>query len=343
MFKIKNEISKNPNEKLLIIKKIINLQRQQLGGSIELSGHSIKQLETLNDKLYNQHITNETTVPDNNKLLVELLNKINIDMNESNVDNVKKHLYTLEGLLQQDTLKHSKLYTQNLETLLIEVNMNGLSPKMKENIHRFMNEIIQDPTMADTRQNYIQPDSIMPPLETLKSTSSQVPDPVPVIDSKDTAPSQTNYEYLKDNYLSEIEQQLVNMLLHTIGLKKLNTWDKISEKYKVLYNILIFGDDNSIEDSQTLFRYSYNDIAFVQTLINFNHYGLINWETATKNIKMYVNDLVSVLKGTPMNTSAPETNSNIHILNKHDSEQDSEQDSENESDSEEDIQLYDKK
>ena len=46
MFKINHELSKNPNERLLIIKKIINLKKLE-GGNLEFSNTTQDQLKQM--------------------------------------------------------------------------------------------------------------------------------------------------------------------------------------------------------------------------------------------------------------------------------------------------------
>ena len=362
MFKIKNDISKNPKEKLLIIKKIINLQRQrqrQRGGAIELSSNSKEQLQNLSDKLYGNPLSkpvidysSNIENVDINKEIVNVLNKLQEGIANTDKEKVYVSLEDLYRLLDTNDLEYSEQYKGIIQNVVKDVKEKELSVDLKDKINKLTEDMIQEPALVNEQSYYKKLYMTTTNQDTLQSMSS-----LPTMDKKPTTepilPLEQKDTTVNETYLSDTEQNLVYMLLQLVGFKNLNTWEKISKKYKILYNIIVKGEDDTDDINKSLCKYSYSDIDFVQNIINFNHYGLIDWETATANIKIYINDLLSLVKGehtdTINDTESIEKPLSI-MSNDNDNDNDNENDNENENenendsenDSEEDIEKYDR-
>ena len=340
MFKINNTLFINPIDKLLIIKKIINLRKQQ-GGSIDLSDTSRQQLERLTNTLHNTPVdtsksiensnTENSYTENSNTEIIELLNIINGHLSNSDITELTSSLRKLYMIVNQNVLIYSKKYKDILDKVMKDINDDGLSMDTSRTVQVLMDNIAQDPllvkeqvlyvplrssesdTVLQSRSSQLEPLTQSPPrqpvalpqtprIDTPPVPLSQTPlQPVspPTSPTKEHSPDQMISDEINETYLSQIEKNLVYMLLHTVDIKKLNTWEKISTKYKLLYNLVVFGNNDSVDMNEELFMYSYTDIAFVQNIINFNHFGLIHWDVATKKIKNYINDLYLFLKGTP--------------------------------------------
>ena len=311
MFKINHELSKNPNERLLIIKKIINLNKLQ-GGNLEFSNTTQDQLKQITSNLYD---LNPDTISENDnysKQVIELLNNIHKYIHSTDINKIILYLYKLDVLLDKNILTDSKKYKTTLQEIIgtLENIDKKTSHKeianIKQNLKVLIHKISEAPLLKKNKHLYlpIHEETRTKDFLISKTSTSLKQDNKDSKDSKDSKDDDIHYDSKENNeedieslYLSETEQNLVYMLLNTIGIKNIDTWDVISKKYKVLYNQLILGDANSSDVKHKAFRYSYNDIAFVQNLINFNYFGLIDWEIATLNIKKYINDLFLVLKG----------------------------------------------
>jgi len=359
MFKINHELSKNPQERLLIIKKIINLNKLQ-GGNIDFSNTTHEQLNQLKTNLYtmNSRLINE----DNNygTQVIELLNNINKYIHTSDINKIILYLYKLDALLDKNILTNYKNYKTALKPIidtLEHIDKNTSHKELlniKKKLKLLIDAIVQDPFLKQHQHEYLQIDD-----QITKKYTIDVPDKTEGFllsktstalkqegDSLSTLSIQENKnknkkedeEDIKSLYLSETEQNLIYMLLQTIGIKNIATWDVISKKYKVLYNKIILGDMDSPDIKDNAFMYSYNDIAFVQNIINFNYFGLINWEMATLNMKKYIDDLFLVLKGNKIEEKEiidkKHSEDNDDDVSSRESDYSEEEDSENDSEEE---------
>ena len=316
MFKINHELSKNPMERLLIIKKIINLNNLH-GGNVDFSNTTHDQLDQLTSNLYtmNSRLINDDDTYGTQ--VIELLNNINKYIHTSDINKLILYLYKLVVLLDKNILTKYKNYKTTLKTIIdtLEKNDKKTSDKellnVKQNLKLLMDTIRQDPLLKQHQFEYLPTDDRITKKNTtdvtdknkdflLSKTSAslkQDTDSLSVLSVQENKNKRVDEEDIKSLYLSETERNLIYMLLQAIGIKNIDTWDIISKKYKVLYNKIILGDTDSPDIKDSTFMYSYNDIAFVQNIINFNYFGLINWEMATLNMKKYIDDLFLVLKG----------------------------------------------
>ena len=316
MFKINHELSKNPMERLLIIKKIINLNNLH-GGNVDFSNTTHNQLDQLTSNLYtmNSRLINDDDTYGTQ--VIELLNNINKYIHNSDINKLILYLYKLVVLIDKNILTNYKNYKTTLKTIIdtLEKNDKKTSDKellnVKQNLKLLMDTIRQDPLLKQHQFEYLPTDDRITKKNTtdipdknkaflLSKTSAslkQDTNSLSVLSAQENKNKKEDEEDIKSLYLSETERNLIYMLLQAIGIKNIDTWDIISKKYKVLYNKIILGDTDSPDIKDSSFMYSYNDIAFVQNIINFNYFGLINWEMATLNMKKYIDDLFLVLKG----------------------------------------------
>jgi hypothetical protein len=316
MFKINHELSKNPMERLLIIKKIINLNNLH-GGNVDFSNTTHNQLDQLTSNLYTMNsrlINGDDTY---GTQVIELLNNINKYIHNSDINKLILYLYKLVVLIDKNILTNYKNYKTTLKTIIDTLEQKDKKTSHKEllnvkrNLKLLMDTIREDPFLKQHQYEYLPTDDRITKKNTtdipdknkdflLSKTSAslkQDTDSLSVLSVQENKNKRVDEEDIKSLYLSETERNLIYMLLQAIGIKNIDTWDIISEKYKVLYNKIILGDTDSPDIKDSTFMYSYNDIAFVQNIINFNYFGLINWEMATLNMKKYIDDLFLVLKG----------------------------------------------
>ena len=103
---------------------------------------------------------------------------------------------------------------------------------------------------------------------------------------------------LSIDYLTDNDKDLLQIFFNTIDLNKFNMWDIMTKKYKLIYNILRNGNDLNTDIDNSAMSYSYNDILFIQTLLNYNNYGLYSWEESTSNLKKFIDIVYTVLQPT---------------------------------------------
>ena len=91
--------------------------------------------------------------------------------------------------------------------------------------------------------------------------------------------------------LSDTDAMLLHIFLNANNINTLHIWDNMTKKHKLLYNILRSGHSDSIPLDDLLYRYTYDDILFVQNIININNFALNTWEEATHTLKKFIDQL----------------------------------------------------
>ena len=91
--------------------------------------------------------------------------------------------------------------------------------------------------------------------------------------------------------LSDTDAMLLHIFLNANNINTLHIWDNMTKKHKLLYNILRSGHSDSIPLDDLLYRYTYDDILFVQNIININNFALNTWEEATQTLKLFIDQL----------------------------------------------------
>lgn len=351
IFKTNNTV--NRKDKLNIIQQIINLNKR--GGNITLTKNTLNTLDKLNKQLddSSQPIPyekiEEPEEPEDStqtESFLYLLDTLQHNLEKNDHEIITKTLVKISALLNQDSISDQdkdfldeikiekykktiidlKKHVDNLpDNFIYSTKDSDINKKITSFIEQA--RIIQSPS---SEQIIHKPEPV-PETETETETTIDEPEPEPILDESeptlDESEPTLNEPELEEGFLNETEQELILILINAIGLNKLNTWEKVSKKYKILYNIMSLGDNEEYDIKASLFKYSYNDISFVQNLLNFNNLGLNSWEIATKNIKNYINNLYSLIKDKYTVIQTNETNI----------DNDSENDSENNSDSEDNI------
>mgnify|MGYP001463490302 CR=1 FL=1 len=112
---------------------------------------------------------------------------------------------------------------------------------------------------------------------------------------------------LSTDYLTDKDKDLLQIFFNSIDINKFNLWDIMTKKYKIIYNILRNGNNLNTDIDNLSISYSYNDILFIQTLLNYNDYGLHSWEDSTSNLKKFIDIVYGVLKPTINVITEPHT------------------------------------
>lgn len=130
-------------------------------------------------------------------------------------------------------------------------------------------------------------------------------DNIETIKDKEQEDIQEDIQEVKDkhnnlsiDYLTDKDKDLLQIFFNAIDINKFNLWDIMTKKYKIIYNILRNGNDLNTDIDNLSISYSYNDILFIQTLLNYNNYGLHSWEDSTSNLKKFIDIVYGVLKPT---------------------------------------------